>query len=554
MTNLSESCNLCSGFPVLENVIPPQPRLQGVPPNSTCQELNDLFSTLAVDYSEYSDCLAVQAMFERRCCDFPSPSYVCEANVRSALLESYDASVMPLDESGTLQVEVLLDLLHISDLSTKAGTVNVFVWLHLTWRDPRLAWDISDDNCTTSITVRASMDMERTEMFVPDVDLLNQANGGVQTFPDAMATVYNDGTVVWKRNGGLKAFCFFTGLNRFPFDTLGCSYLIGAWVREENVEITLVNNTGWAAGGSLDEVIYNEYTLVVDRIQSGYYYGLKSIVYYNLYFERSSRYYTLKVLLPTIVFTILSFGVFFLDLRVGERLTYGLTVLLVIIAQDISTSSLLPITDKRLWINTFVVGSFYWVLITNLESVFVAYLYFLGDDDHDHSKMSLINKHRRGNRENANGDEQHEDDSAAAAIEPATLNRNHVGEQAEMCDGSSGSLLQGKESTEHKAVSFAPDTTVGTKDQEANVQQTTTSRRALFGRAGAKSSRRLLTFRQLLMQSNQPTRKRHQTIKRIDSWFFWILSSTYVLFVVIMFATNSLWDDENHLYVEGDEI
>ena len=558
--NFTEACSLCSGFPVKSNIIPRElDSLQGVPPNSTCGDLNVIFSTLPADVSVYSDCLAAQSLFAGMCCDFPAAPYVCEETVRSTLFETYDASVMPLPASRVFQVKVLLELLHISELNTKTGTVNVFVWLHLTWNDPRLAWEINDENCTTSITARASMDMERTEIFVPDIDLLNQVSG-VQNFPDAMAVVYNDGTIQWKRSGGLKAFCFFTGLNRFPFDTLGCSYLIGAWVQENQVNITLGgdDNTGWIAGQSLDQVIYNEYTLAVEQTQSGFYYGLKSLVYYNLYFERGSRYYVLKVLLPTIVFTVLSFGVFFLDLRVGERLTYGLTVLLVIIAQDISTSTLLPITDQRLWITTFLVGSFYWVLATNLESVFVAWLYFLGDDDHDHAMNLHDNKGKRSDTTSGdtNQDEARPQEenlvASAVAVEPSAK-ENDEEEQAAAYGGLTDTL-QDSQSGEHKTVAFSRDENGDGADEQDSTQKP--NRRALFHRVasvGALSSRRLLTFRQLISQKKS-TEKRNQTIKKIDTWCFWILSSTYILFVVVMFATNSLWDDSNELFVEGDAI
>lgn len=557
ISNFTEACSLCSGFPIRQDTIPPQYPLEGVPPNLTCGELEVIFSTLPIDYSEFSSCLGGQALFSSVCCQRPYSQNTCEQNVRTTLLQNYDSSILPLAEDGMLQVELLVNLLHISELSTKQGMANVFVWFHLTWKDPRLAWTITDENCTTSITARASIDFERTEIYVPDVDCLNQVSGGTQSFPEAMATIYNDGTVIWKRNGGLKAFCFFTGLNRFPFDTLGCSFLIGAWVRPENVAIALggANQQGWMAGGSLDKVIYNEYTLVVDRTQSGYYaLPSKHIVYFNLYFERSSRYYVLKVLLPTMVFTILAFGVFFLDLRVGERLTYGLTVLLVIIAQDISTSTLLPITDKRLWINMFVVGSFYWVLITNLESVFVAWLYFVGDEDHydDRHKRggSVKDKERENGRTNDNaGAAPNEVDSIATGVPPKPAVYRDDEEQAGAYEDNASSDKPA--SSEHGTrVSFKD-----TKDDELSPEKDASSqsdRRSKFTRA-AQSSRRFLTFRQLLVQENQPAKKRHRTIRRIDKWAFWILFTSYILYVILMFATNSLWDDRNYLYVEEDE-
>lgn len=560
VNNFTESCSLCSGFPVLNDALPRQEHdIQGIPLNASCGDLNTLFSTLPAEYSEFSACLAVQALFAGTCCQVPSPPYVCEQSIKSSLLEDYDTSIMPLPQSRVLQVELLLDLLHISELSTKDGTVNIFVWLHLTWNDPRLAWDIDDTNCTASISVRASLDMEQTEIYVPDVDLLNQASGGVQQFPDALATVYHDGTVVWKRNGGLKGFCSFTGLDRFPFDTLGCTYLIGAWERATNVNIILAGeqNTGWSTGQSLDNVIYHEYTLVKDQTQVGHFNAFKSVVYYNLYFKRSSRFYLLKVLLPTIVFTILAFGVFFLDLRLGERLSYGLTVLLVIIAQDIATASLLPITDKQLWINTFVEGSFYWVLITNLESVFVAWLYYLGDDNDDQICTKTKSKEETQETKSANGDVDDEEDtksnliSSRVAVKPM-LQGDDVENQGGAYDGPVNSLeARGMTSSEHKAAVTVDQG--GANEQGGDVDTAWPDRTSLFGRISSAPSKRLLTFRQLLVQKNQPMKKRHRAIKRIDTWCFWILSSTYMLFVIIMFATNSLWNDGNSLYVQEDQ-
>jgi len=109
-------------------------------------------------------------------------------------------------------------------------------------------------------------------------------------------------------------------------------------------------------------------------------------------------------------------------------------------------------------------------------------------------------------------------------------------------------------SDDHKAVSFAEDVKSQSREKDEDDSQQPDRRNAFARIASGKttSSRRLLTFRQLLMQRNQPTKKRHRTIQKIDTWCFWILSSTYVLFVVLMFATTSLWNDGNQLYVEGD--
>jgi len=97
------------------------------------------------------------------------------------------------------------------------GTATIFSTLRLTWLDPRLAWSITETTCANTITVFTGHDVETTQIWVPDFDLVNQIEG-VQAMPASTATVYSDGTVVWQRSGDIQAFCAFTGLATIPFD------------------------------------------------------------------------------------------------------------------------------------------------------------------------------------------------------------------------------------------------------------------------------------------------------------------------------------------------
>jgi hypothetical protein len=72
-----------------------------------------------------------------------------------------------------------------------------------------------------------------------------------------------------------------------------------------------------------------------------------------------------------------------LDLRVGERLGYGMALALVIVAQQIVTVDMIPISNHGLWIDRFIGWSFYWVIFGLVESVFVGYCYFLRQRDED---------------------------------------------------------------------------------------------------------------------------------------------------------------------------
>ena len=67
-------------------------------------------------------------------------------------------------------------------------------------------------------------------------------------------------------------------------------------------------------------------------------------------------------------------------MRVGERLGFGMALALVIVAAQIVTFDLVPVSNRKLWIDKFVAWSFYWVLGVLVQSVFVGFLYFLRED------------------------------------------------------------------------------------------------------------------------------------------------------------------------------
>ncbi len=80
------------------------------------------------------------------------------------------------------------------------------------------------------------------------------------------------------------------------------------------------------------------------------------------------------------ILTYLSFFTFLLDMRVGERLGFGMALALVIVAQQIVTIDLSPVSNQLLWLDKFVSWSFYWVVFGVLQSVIIGFMYYLQED------------------------------------------------------------------------------------------------------------------------------------------------------------------------------
>jgi hypothetical protein len=296
-TSLSNvtSCSICGEYELQADFKPSYPDVEGIPSNLTCGDWQDVFNSLE---TSTQDCQDIRLLY-LQCCEKGPPQYVCEQQIRTQFLQDYDAAVPPIT-SRQSQIIITVNLRYqtVTDIDVQSGEGEIFVWLYLSWVDPRLAWTQGPEGCSDVVSVRASLDVEKTEIWVPDFDLYNQVRG-VQGFPDAMADVYSDGTVLWVRNGGLRAICQFIGLSQIPFDSLGCQFLFGAWNRlgtqPSPFGYVLQDGTGYEIGEFTP--VYNEYQLQSDKTESGVTTGRfnNPIVWYTFYFHRAKRHYMVRM-------------------------------------------------------------------------------------------------------------------------------------------------------------------------------------------------------------------------------------------------------------------
>jgi hypothetical protein len=149
--NTTESCGLCRGLDgaiVLEGIFPVYQydnNTAALPERVSCEDLDLLSSGLNATSSE---CFGLQTVFRPMCCTLANstvPSYQCEQNVMSALIGSdsdYNANVPPIPQGEfTLDIPVSLEYYHISELSLKESTAEIFVAINMRWVDERLRWD-----------------------------------------------------------------------------------------------------------------------------------------------------------------------------------------------------------------------------------------------------------------------------------------------------------------------------------------------------------------------------------------------------------------------------
>jgi len=210
-----------------------------------------------------------------------------------------------------------LYLLPLSVITT--GTAELFLGIEMTWNDERLRWDPKEFGGCFHTQFRASIDPELTNIWVPPFDLVNRETS-LQDLPEAYGTVTSVGDVVWNRFGSVKALCFFDGLEKFPYDELTCSFTFTSTSAYPRINYNLLGNLTFFGTSEHEKRKYQEFAVVPEKSSielEG------NFIVTTFTFKRASRYYNLKIVIPTIFFTILTFGTFLLDQRVGERLGFG---------------------------------------------------------------------------------------------------------------------------------------------------------------------------------------------------------------------------------------
>lgn len=365
----------------------------GFDPNITCGGLNDFFATMG--------CPDAKELREICCIDYNRPRYVCAAAVRDSILSSsYDKLAVPAVSSSfdPIDVTVLMQYQAVTDIDIAAGTVEILVWFTMRWRDERLAWTYDQNTtCTTyPVYARASMG-GGSEIWVPEFDLFNRVSG-LKSLGDSQASVYPDGTVVWARDGKIKALCSFVNLGQMPFDNLGCQFMFGSVGSKAQFGVRYVlDEQGSLTVGDFSSP-YSEYTLasatpginVSEDTNSEY-------VFFDFYFQRGTSFYLLNIILPVTIFSTLSILTMILGLNSFQRIALNLTLLLVAVAQKISISRLMPVSDKSIWIVEYVGSSFIWIAVTLFETVLITTIASFRDE-RKKQKEEAENENENGRR------------------------------------------------------------------------------------------------------------------------------------------------------------
>ncbi len=265
---------------------------------------------------------------------------------------------------GPTKVKTGLYYIDISDIDAASETFSATAYLVLEWNDPRLKFTGKD---ASSVKL-----YKPEEIWTPAVEVINA--GKVEDQEPPLCTVTPDGTVYFYRRV-VAMLNTQMDLRRFPFDRQQLQFVIETSSRYGTDDLVFTTDpvqSGVAKdivsrGWSYSPLSWNVVAEPFAKTDQTY-----SRLIFSFEAKRNSGYYLTKIILPTAIFVLLTWSIFFMQVHdVQTSLMISVTILLTAVAFGNVTDSLLPKVGYRTWLDLFEMGSFLFIVSTIIEAITV---------------------------------------------------------------------------------------------------------------------------------------------------------------------------------------
>ncbi|KAI8508271.1 acetylcholine-gated cation-selective channel [Branchiostoma belcheri] len=301
------------------------------------------------------------------------------------LFNHYNKALRPVKApDDILMVEIGVTLTHIIDMNEKHQTLTANIWMTMAWNDSHLTWEPEEFGGFKALTLPAA------EIWKPDIVLYQNVDpyfNGWST-DDTYIKVYSTGYVLWEMPTVTMSSCHLD-VSSFPFDTQTCVLKFGPWIHSGNE----LDMRSMADEGSLESFI------VHPEWEVGSFKAKRHMIWYGedfnigtpyadvtfrLVLKRKSTFYVFNLLLPCLLLTFVMTATFFLPSNCGEKLSFGVSLLLSMVVFQLVLTDVLPESDNLPWIGRFVIITMILMAVSLGMSVFVflkyvATLLLMGD-------------------------------------------------------------------------------------------------------------------------------------------------------------------------------
>jgi len=261
---------------------------------------------------------------------------------------------------------VLLQLINVYE---KEQIMKTNVWINLQWLDFQLNWTTSDYKVGS---IRVPYD----RVWTPDIVLFNNADGNYEASYKPNVLVYADiqessgyTNILWIPPAIYKSSCTID-VKYFPFDEQQCEMRFGSWtfdakqVRLKQLK-PMVNLEDYLPSGTWD-------VIEVPGKEQEFLESNRMELVYTFKIRRKTLFYTVNLIIPTVLISFLSIFVFYLPTDEGEKMTLCISILLALVVFLLLVSKILPPTSMVIpLISKYLIFTLMMNIITILNTVII---------------------------------------------------------------------------------------------------------------------------------------------------------------------------------------
>lgn len=297
------------------------------------------------------------------------------------LFRGYNKLIRPVQNmTQKVQVAFGLAFIQLINVNEKNQIMKSNVWLRLVWNDYQLQWDEADYG---GISV---LRLPPDKVWKPDIVLFNNADGNYEVRYKSNVLIYPDGEVLWIPPAIYQSSCTID-VTYFPFDQQTCIMKFGSWTfTGDQVSLSLFNNknhvdlSDYWKSGTWDIIEVPAYLNIHNT--TGVQPTETDITFY-ITIRRKTLFYTVNLILPTVLISFLCVLVFYLPAEAGEKVTLGISILLSLVVFLLLVSKILPPTSLVLpLIAKYLLFTFIMNTVSILVTVIIINWNFRGPRTH----------------------------------------------------------------------------------------------------------------------------------------------------------------------------
>uniref|UniRef100_A0A914E366 Uncharacterized protein n=1 Tax=Acrobeloides nanus TaxID=290746 RepID=A0A914E366_9BILA len=222
------------------------------------------------------------------------------------------------------------------------------------------------------------MRVPQDRVWVPDIVLFNNADGNYEVSYHSNVVVDHQGNVIWVPPAIYKSSCRID-VEYFPFDEQVCVLIFGSWTYDKN-EVKL----RWYNNKKSVELEDYSYSGIWDVIKvPGQLVQDQSRMEFRIVIRRKTLFYTVILIIPTVLMAFLSMMVFYLPAECSEKITLGISILLALVVFLLLVSKILPPTSDTIPLMAkYLLLTFVLNIVTIMATVIIINVYFRSATTH----------------------------------------------------------------------------------------------------------------------------------------------------------------------------